>query len=478
MSAARWEKGSRRKKGERSGHNGTLFAILAGVGVVVLMVALSRLPPSPWKPLDSLVLDGRIIPQLPPAATPEGDMAAAGDAVKRVELYLDTSQPMGGYLGEAERGALFRTFFKHAQVKLIEAYGGRHRLTWSAIDSRVVALQQEPRFAAESQFRGITSNLNLAVDEAKAALFSGAVSASVLVTDLVPTRQIDGAIALAETLQPFFDRREVRSGAVDLGLFAVKLPYRGVSTSLDTRCRVPQTPSLGCWLSEDEGRWQPLAEVVERPLYLIVLGRSQLQGEQAPAESAVQQIGLGLAELAEGMALEFRWELLTAAYRQMDAELSCSTDGEGENQTALWSDEARHYRCQQEASVNLTCTIDVEGTAETRALLPSMKVRAVQASWPEPWLRTRIGGPMGERSFSLIVDCEALRKEEPPSPALSVGVSLAFANESGWGAWSTTSDSSRESLGRTLWLEELVDSIRLKGFEFQSMEPILRERED
>lgn len=259
----------------------------------------------------------------------------------------------------------------------------------------------------------------------------------------------------------------MRSGALDLGLFSVRIPYRGVSAG--GSCRRPPAGGPGCWLSEDDQTWRPLTTMARRPLHVLVIGRSGRSPQAGPAESRVHQVGIGLREFAESLgSTESHWELLSSGLRAQPAELECVTE---EEQRALWIDEGSAYRCQQEAKVTLTCSVGY-ASPEAPGLPEHLRVDRWQATWSDRYLRER-PGPEDGTGLGLEVDCAAIR-DRPPEKDLVLALGLSGRWSSSLASWSTHSDSAEADLDKTLELVSFLDGVRPGAIGFEPEGPVLK----
>lgn len=465
--ARKRRRGKRSKRQEDFVLPGLLGLVLGGS---LLIFGVGQCPRSSWRALDSTTIQGSLVPKSGARGDSSRQCSESNPSRAEVRLYLDTSQPMGGFLGSGEQGNLFRSWFKRTQVELFQAYEGN--LAWYRVDQGAAPLGAgplgaEPRLESEQEFQGGSSNLNCAVEQIREGLVGGTLDGAALVTDLVPTRQINGAVALIESLRPLLEDPRMRSGALDLGLFSVRIPYRGVSAG--GSCRRPGAGEPGCWFSEDDQTWRPLTTMARRPLHVLVIGRSGRSPQAAQAESRVHQVGMGLREFAESLgSTEYHWELLSSGLRAHPAELECRAE---EEQHALWIDESSAFRCQQEAKVPVTCTVSYAASG-IPGLPESLRIDRWQASWQDLYLRA-IPGSEDRPGLGLEIDCAAIRGR-PPEGDLTLRLGLSGRWSSDLASWSTHSDSAESDLDKTLELVSFLEGVRPGAFELEPEGPVLK----
>ncbi|HEV3458843.1 MAG TPA: hypothetical protein VHG32_20010, partial [Thermoanaerobaculia bacterium] len=259
-------------------------------------------------------------PPLPSSGAKEGDL----------EIYLDVSQPFGGFLPPAshrKEPSGFRSVVHIVQNHLDSVAGSASsRLRWFTFAAEVVALPGAPRLERRL-FNGRQTRLDLALERMTRGVSAGKVRVAALITDLNASEDEIGAMGAARPLRAWMESPRVRGGELHAGLLGVRAAYWGVS---GTGC--PASGELGCWYSEHLKAYLALHRRAQAPFYVLLLGR-----DRQTVEDVAGQIQQETARLK----LQAQWELLSAASLQKKVAATCSLrDGErtAEDQYAL----ARH----------------------------------------------------------------------------------------------------------------------------------------
>lgn len=369
---------------------------------------------------------------------------AAPTAEPTVRVYVDVSQPMGGFvpLADTEVSTFQETLSVLPEV-LAHHYelGADGDVQWRGVSKGVRTLSGKASLMRRSAYTGSQTDLPAALTEAVADVMSGEIRAAVLVSDLVATGDRVGGGQTAAALREWLLREDVRAGAFGLGLLGVRASYSGVR---GRGCDVPK--GSGCRFSEDLGRWVPLTEATDTPFYVVVIGRNA-ENVQAVGERVLRDLGLG----DDGRA---QWELLNLAGSSPSARLSCDFRRKHERvdqmlpQTTLLHLESG-LKCTDAVEVPSSCRVTSEDGR-------SLGLKDGFASWEAASLD--LGDPI-----SLVLDCEALSAAPPSDPLnLVLDVEPDPSSWSDWSDWSTAMDASDESIGRTLRLQYFVDALRVR----------------
>ncbi len=430
--------------------------LIAGAGggavVLLLVVLLSQRDcgPGPETPGEipvtwTLRQAGAGQPPLPPVA-PGRDLS----------LYLDVSQPMGGFLPPASRAqelSGFRAVVQLTQDHLMSvAGGGATRVQWFGVAADADPLPGAPRLE-RSLFRGRETRLDRALERLRRSLTEGKVAAAALVTDLNASDGLTGALGALRPLSAWVESPEVRSGAFHLGLLGVRAPYWGVPGH---GCAAHG--DLGCWFSERRNAYLPLSRVAQAPFYVLVMGRGQ---------EAVTEIGERLRRGAENLGLKPQWELLSAppsATAQGKCQLAeTGHDGESPQQSALARDASGSWQCVQDDRIELSCELPPE---------IALAAPRLEASWHEPGVElpkaeaAAAGDPSGSGGprprLRLILHCEQLRDHPPAGPLSLRAVGFQPPIPARWASWTSVTDEREEDLDKTPGLAYFVDRIRLR----------------
>ena len=379
-----------------------------------------------------------------PAPAPGG--GAGGD----LALYLDVSQPVGGFLPPASRGqdfSGFRAVVQLVQDHLVSVAGtAGSRVRWLSVAGDAAPLASMPRLDRRL-FNGRETRLDRALERMTSSLASGAVRAAALITDLNASDGLTGAMGAARPLTAWMETSGVRSGAMHAGLLGVRASYWGVPGQGCTA-----DGELRCWFSERRNAYRPLSRVAQAPFYVLVLGRGR---------EVVEEIGLRVRKGAESLGLRPQWELLSAASLPRAVAGSCrlTEGGHPDSPQLALARQGDRWQCVQGDPVELTCDLPAEAALDHPRLT---------TSWAPPGAAARLAGePGGHHAGSprvtVTLDCDRLR-DLPPSGELSLRLDGAPLPTAGgpWEGWTSASDEREEDLGRTPQLAYFVDKIRLR----------------
>lgn len=440
----------------------------AKVALGVLGLALGGCEdPTPEQRLTEFSMQVEMVPVWPAPADPATHDPAPADPAPLVEpsaptevldIYLDVSRPMGGFLapGDDPPSGEFRTVVQWVPDHLLRAY--RHEavpLTWRDVGAVVGprASPPLPGIFERSRFDARSSRLDLALETMLDDVRTGRADAGALITDLVGTGESTGALALSKPVKDWLRSPDVRSGKLHLGLLGAKATYWGAAHP--TVC--PLRDGLGCRFSERLNRYVRLEQPAAVPFYVLLAGSGAAR---------VSQVGESIRDDAAEQGVEALWELLTAESRTRPARGTCKAlRDDGKEQYALFvdaADDQRRYRCRRDESVRLACEFD--GGANP--------VGAVVAD-PHPAFEAKVADG---RIVVVEIDCAALR-DRPDLPTLHLTVSAAAAAARDlppWEDWSTTTDETDDSIGRTLQLKYFVEDARLRPDGYRIELPLLR----
>ena len=235
------------------------------------------------EPVDSFCVSGTIEPAwadsdpLPPVS-----IDSAQDQSPRLAVYLDVSSPMSGFVPppgmESDSGSVpggeLRPVAQWIPDQLVRAYPGVP-IQWYSVAEAVEQMGQRPIIQRDI-FTGTQSRLNLAVDSILTHLRTGRSEGAAIITDLMGTGELIGALAVAQYLIPWLASEERRGNDFRFALIGVRGTYWGAFPSYCPR----QGGPLGCWFSESIGDWKPRLKrpVVSAVLCLVV--RTQRRGAQ------------------------------------------------------------------------------------------------------------------------------------------------------------------------------------------------------
>lgn len=405
-----------------------------------------------------------------------------------VEIYLDLSYPMAGFLPPASREDTLSTFHVITQNlahHMARVYG-RTDITfrWRGIGQDLTELPSPPRLRRDL-FTGRSTRLDLAMGRIVADLKSGRTTAAALVTDLMATGDVTGPLGVSSQLRDWLQSDLVRSGEFHMGLFGVEAEYWGVTHPV----QCPPGPQLGCWYDERMQRFRRLESMAQFPAYVLVLG----MGAEA-VTSVMESLRRGIDEMDR--VVESRWELVTRKSRGFEVALSCAVGvrGAGDErkpQYALAVDESGWYDCVRKSTVTLFCEFGGEKESfhpvEVRAKWMSVGTDSPEGNGQDEsaksvltWTTTlqdaaRVRGTLLE----VDVDCTSIQNESLVVDGLVLELEVTGravppdSVEVDWSGWSTE----LAALGKTLHLQSFIESIRIDPDRYRVLVPrVLRFR--
>ena len=435
-----------------------LFLIAAVCAIAVVLFVVSRGPDRSTERLEQAAVSGEATPTWTSPAVAGVDRPS--QSPDRLNLYLDVSAPMAGFIPIGSRDDGFSALRSLAQVAadhLGRTYGRPGiGVTWRGVADVLRDIPATPRIE-RVLFNGSGSRLDLAVREALTNLRSGQADAAVLVTDLMSTGETTGPLGLARELSAWLASTDVRSGEFHLGLLGVKAEYWGAT---DRRC--PEQGGLGCWFSERRPGYRRLDQMVRMPIYVVVLGR-----QRDKVEAFGQAVLNDLNALAKSRktAVEARWELLTGPSRRRPVTMSCRvvTDPalNRPRQFAILRSKGGDYRCVRREAVSLQCTLE------------SLEPQSVKVA-PIDGADQAFSAAIRNHQIDLGIACGPLVSRDHWPPLQLDLVATATATEAdAWASWSSETDELAESLGRTLQLKYFVEEVRLKPDSYAALLPPL-----
>ncbi len=416
------------------------------VGVVVLMMRDSNESQSPTSVDVSWTVTPtwNRIPALPQNADPTNEVA----------LYLDVSQPMGGFLpppNSHERSG-FSDVVASVEKHLVSVAGSGADLRWYPVGKGVGEMHLgTPRLSRNIVFREHETQLAPALEQMTQTISNGNFAAAALITDLNASEGVNGALGALAPLIRWIDQDTVRGGRLDAGLLGVRANYWGVHGHT-----CPSTGDLACWYSEQQHTYLPLHRVAQAAFYVLILAR---------APDTVQEIANRVRRDTARLKLTMEWELLTAASRERVVKGVCTVSeparpGEPRQQLTLMKDSAG-WSCVQDQPVELHCALPPETVLERPTSVTNSWQKA--ATVHDSRLTISIESAA---TLRIVLDCAALRDRLPPGD-LTVQFSGHVPESGGasaghWQDWTCADDSQEADLGRTPQLADLVNRIRLR----------------
>ena len=406
--------------------------------------------------VESFDVSAEIEPLWPesPAALDPVDTDTTVEQSPRLAIYLDLSSPMSGFLpptggvADAARAAEseLRTVAQWIPDHLGRVYPGVP-LEWRGVAERVEDLPQYPAFA-RGLFTGTASRLKLAIDEILADLRTGRSEGAAIITDLVGTGEITGAVEVARYLVPWLTSAERRSGDFHVGLIGVRGTYWGAFSQ--THCP-PRDGLLGCWYSERMPGWKPRLQTPGAvPFYVLLFGRGT---------EALHRVARSVRQDAASQGIESVWELLTAAgsdslATKVTFQAFRQGGQPGDPQYALWRNDDGDYGCYPAGG-----SVHLQGTFASGSYFRPMAATLAPGSGGQssPFALSLDG----ER-LEIQVDCDAVPDPARQDLRLHVAGTMVLQQEyPDWDAWSTPTDDTAEHPGGTLQLKYFIEDTRV-----------------
>ena len=416
------------------------------------------------------------------AASPPGDP-------ELVEIHLDISSPMAGYLppdGDGDLSAL-QLVAQNAAQHMARVFGSAEaRVRWVGVGHELRNLGARPQIE-RGVFDGRSTQLDQSMERMLGDFRTGRAEAAALVSDLMATGDVTGPLTLFGALGEWLGSADVRSGTFHVGLFGLKADYWGVRVR-GCAARAP----LGCRFDELRRRWVALETVQHIPVYVLVLGRGAER-----VVSVMESLQATVDELNRGRdaPIETQWELLTRAALGHDATVACRAGTRGDEpgpQYALFGNEQQQHCCVRDDTVTLFCDIKggfeptaaratwaMTSAADRAAAPPAAETEtpngddanaATAAPAPPPGADARIDGTRLAFDFA----CSAVRCGTPAASGLELLIeatgTVTDADAVDWrDDWSTETG----EVGRTLQLQGFIEAVRVAPDRYRLRTPAL-----
>lgn len=375
-----------------------------------------------------------------------GEASDGVGAPEFLRIYLDVSQPMSGFMPvkqSPDDPASFRTIVNMIPDHMSREYGRTGAtVQWWGVGKELEKFEGIP-VIKRSTFQDGSTQLDLAVTQILEDLKSGKTEAAVLVTDLLATTDVVGAMGVANALESFVRSEAVRSGEVGVGLLGVKTDYWGHTS----RGKCSPKGGVGCRYSERGRGYVRLPGKVNLPVYALVFGvdKDRVQVVGQGLEVGVRELGLS----------DVQWELFNADVDAIEAKLACQVHKPGKppgsptgRHMALFEDD-EGPRCTRSDPVAFTC---LWGSTA------GFEVTSLDASWEE------VTAKHTGTSVGLFLDCGPLVGSRPTGGLVVSGETSRAASGAtarpDWSSWSTETDEQDSDLGRTLQLKYFVEKVR------------------
>ena len=442
--------------------------------------------------------DTRRVEDLPPLTAtvapawdePETGVASPSGDPELVEIHLDISSPMAGYLPPGGDGDLsvFQFVAQNAAQHMARVFGSADApVGWVGVGHELRNIGTRPQIE-RGVFDGRSTQLDQSMERMLGDFRTGRAEAAALVSDLMATGDVTGPLTLFGALGEWLGSADVRSGTFHVGLFGLKADYWGVRVR-GCAARAP----LGCRFDELRRRWVALDTVQQIPVYVLVLGRGA-----ARVVSVMESLQATVDELNRGRdaPIETQWELLTRAALGHDATVACRAGTRGSDepgpQYALFGNDQQQHCCVRDDTVTLFC--DVEGgfqptaaratwvmtpaadraaeapVAETENVDGDDADAAADAPAPPPAADARIDGTRLTFDFA----CSAVRCGPPAGAGLELLLEASgTVQDAGAVDWRSDWSTETGEVGRTLQLQGFVDAVRIDPDRYRLRTPAL-----
>ncbi len=196
-------------------------------------------------------------------------------------LLLDRSIPMGGYIHKDNKdssylfvdmqdeieSAIKSSDYESSEIKCVEITDEiRSPECWSNTDLMI-----------RKAFGGNSSRIDRAIQLVFDSLKDGSITGVALISDLMSTTESGRggrATNLLSSFKPF--ERDFNESKIHMAVVGIRPQYWGVHSET---CPVPPDSLTGCWFHEGRERYYALNEVVSRPIYVLLIGRSLKKGD-------------------------------------------------------------------------------------------------------------------------------------------------------------------------------------------------------
>ena len=367
--------------------------------------------------------------------------SAAAPTSGSIEVRLDHSQPMGGYLSASGADA---SELQRLMTVLDGEFANQMQVASAQFERlRFPGALRVTEFNwMRKAFDGTESPLELQMSEIQTGMINGQLSAAVVGSDLVGTGALVGSNALGQQLRTLLATERIRSGQTALVLAGFRLPYFGVAA------RAPQCQrlrgNLGCWLSENGRQWKPLERPAVRPFYLVLLG----------PKDAMRAVAERLVLAANQRKLEAEWLDLSEIPRERILSGHCAIPPE--QGLRLYND--HNFECLRKTIIPLNCTFAMPADGY------SYLIKKHSFNWPSLEI-ARVQLADNKLSIDAKLDCAGILNSPPKEDLKLSAIVLPINAKKHFGDWSTSTDFDETDISRTLGLEQFISSATIAPLE-------------
>ncbi len=262
-------------------------------------------------------------------------------------LFWDRSIPMGGYLHPTHPDSQFILSKVQELIKnerLESDYGSDPNLKCMGITNLITSIDCDDNILrTRGFFNGGESQINKGIELVLSGLMSGDIKGAALITDLMTTTDYGlGATGLLPYFRDPLLANYFNHGKIHFGILRVRLNYWGVHSG---SCQADSGP-VGCWFHEGQQRYVMLDDAVQRPIYVLIFGRSL--GIDDRKTNSINTIAMGLKESLNSLGFDAEYEPITLGGLGLKANFLWNSSGEGYQPVVL--DPNKGYSCLEGGS--------------------------------------------------------------------------------------------------------------------------------
>ncbi len=390
-------------------------------------------------------------------------------------LLWDRSVPIGGYIHNSVQdsmNALQEISDKLMSEISVSAYGDtipKCREITDITEDIACRGQLSSRSFFQRTESPIDEGIQFMIDNLK----SGSIKGAALISDLMTTADhICGPMALLplfKDIKSYFDE-----GEIHVAIIGVRTKYWGVQRG---QCPL-KDGDLGCWFQECQtpGRYLALTKPVDRPLYVLIMGRSTSE-EDNRKDNPVAMIATGLRETLDRLGFDVKSEIITLGALSPQAEgFDWILPPDGPHQPIDCDSNQEGCTCRNERTYTLTGEFKRRGISIDETPIDMTDGPKI---FTQPIIRD------GGKNLETEIDCRRVREFQRctgedrnycangilESQSSRMTMKLNYVGSDYWNYWDEWS-SLREGSHSTIDLAGFIDELRPIRYE-ATISPIL-----
>lgn len=379
------------------------------------------------------------------------DTVSVEDSVSEVfHLLWDQSIPMGGYVHKTDPDSQFilqRIQELLLSARLISNYGGNETaLECLGVKEELVPIACDRRLSRDF-FDGRESR----IDQAIKHLTQNNMRGAALITDFMTTTEYGiGATALLPYFRDTKLRASFNQANIHLAILGIRIPYWGVQ---EGGCLASEG-ALGCWFDEGQQRYRILEGVANRPIYVLIIGRS-VEGDRRKNNS-VTMIAEELSRSLVDLGFDVKSDAITAAPTKNTSNITWKPDLKEDAFKSVRLSKAGFY-CKERG------THPVKGELRDSSFLFS--VGKISLSPKDTLVAeddiNKSDGEEQREGLRLDLDCGKIRDTCKDKSTLSALITVeldsdGMSHETDWSAWSSIEHDAHS----TLYLSQFIEGLR------------------